>query len=111
MKKVTVYEKHFKAKDGSKEFTKTFARTEQGSVVECHFTKNAGAELTVSKLNWPVVILLDGDDYFIDSSKTYTTKDGEVKNKDILVIKSWDSISQGEFKKRTLDDIDAERAD
>ena len=108
MKKVTIYAKHFKGKD--KDFTKTFARTEQGSVIECHFTKKADAELTVSGLDWPVNMIIDESDYFIDTSKTYTDRNGEVKHKDILVIKSWQSITQGEFKNRTLDDIDAERA-
>ena len=37
-------------------------------------------------------------------------KDGSSKTKEILVIKAWNSLSQGEFRNKTLSDIDAERA-
>ena len=110
MNQISIYSKKFKGGKDGKGFSKLFARTEAGSVVECHLCKDADAELTLAKLNWPVNCILGEDDYFIDT-KSYVAKDGSKKDKDVLVIKSWQSISQGEFKKRTLDDIDAERAD
>ena len=109
MNKLSIYAKSFKAKDG-KSFTKLFARTEAGSVIECQMSKTAEAELTLSKLNWPVIALVEEGDYFI-KDKAYTAKDGSSKTKEILVIKAWNSLSQGEFRNKTLSDIDAERAD
>lgn len=108
MNKLSIYAKSFKVKDG-KAFTKLFARTEAGSVIECNLSKTAEAELTLAKLNWPVIALVEEGDYFI-KEKGYTSKDGSPKTKEILVIKAWNSLSQGEFRNKTLSDIDAERA-
>lgn len=109
MDKITIYAKHFKGGKDGKGFQKLFAKTEAGSVIECQLSKQADAELTLAKLEWPVIALVEAKDYFI-KGKSYTTKDGESKSKDVLVIKEWNSLTQGEFKQHTLSDIDAERA-
>jgi hypothetical protein len=110
MNKLSIYEKKFKGGKDGKGFKKTFARTEAGSVLECQMSETAKAELVLAKLEWPVIALVDEGDYFI-KDKAYTAKDGSSKTKEILVIKAWNSLSQGEFRNKTLSDIDAERAD
>lgn len=107
MKTILLYVKKFNnAKGGT--FEKHFA-SYNGIVMEAQLTKITRPKIEAEKLNWPVKLDLDEEDYFI-KEKTFTRKDGSEGTKEVLVILDYQNAEQGEFKKKTLDDLVEEEA-
>ena len=107
MKTILLYVKKFNnAKGGT--FEKHFA-SYNGIVMEAQLTKVTRPKIEAEKLNWPVKLDLDDEDYFI-KEKTFERKDGGKGTKEVLVILDYQNAEQGELNKRTLDDIVEEEA-
>ena len=63
--------------------------------------------MLVNKMHFPVILAIDPQDYFV-KKKEYKTKDGQDKQKAVMVVTKFGAIAQHEFEDRPLDEILAE---
>lgn len=107
MENIFVYSKTFRSKNGSV-FSKLKGST-RGFAFDINLSKDADKKLSEKGLSFPIELTLEDKDYFI-KRKSYTSRDGEEKIKDIIVIKDFQEAKQGGFTTKTLSDLVAERA-
>ena len=91
MKTILLYVKKFNNSKGGT-FEKHFA-SYNGIVMEAQLTKITRPKIEAEKLNWPVKLDLDDEDYFI-KEKTFERKDGGKGTKEVLVILDYQNAEQ-----------------
>lgn len=104
MVEIKVYSKKFKKSDGNK-FSKNFAITPNGNVIECNLTNDCKDKMIKDKQVTPVVIRLEDSDYFMKKA-TYTKNDGTKGTKDIIVVLDYHGIEPYDMPRTSLEEVD-----
>lgn len=99
-----LFAKKEKSKDGN-EYYRYFSRYDDSNIklsINTNLTNDAKSKVQLSKLSYPLrIVLTDGKDYFFSTEK-YEDKNGITCYGDVLVIKDFTSMEHLELPNKTL---------